>query len=158
SEWLLIMGRHEEAITEAQLGMELDPLSASLIFNLGQRLCCIRAYDRALQQLQKALELDPNFIWAHVYLAQVFAWKGRYEDSLAACEKVVSLLAGNTYSRALGGLILATVGRTDEAKTILNDLKNQPKLDSMTLISLADTYSVLGEKDEAFEFLERARQ
>jgi eukaryotic-like serine/threonine-protein kinase len=158
SEWLLMMGRHEEAITEAQLGMELDPLSASLIFNLGQRLCYIRAYDRALEQLQEALELDPNFVWAYVHLAQVCAWKGRYEESLAACEKVASLLGGNAYSRALRGLILAMAGRTDEAKTILNDLKKQPKLDSSALISLADTYSVLGEKDEAFEFLERAYQ
>ena len=47
-------------------------------------------------------------------------------------------------------------GRTDEAKTILNELKKRLKLDSMALISLADTYSVLGEKDEAFVFLEAA--
>jgi len=156
SQWLLIMGRNEEAITEAQLGMELDPLSASLIFNLGQRLWYIRAYDRALEQLQKALELDPNFVWAHIVLAQVCAWKGRYEESLAACDKVTSLFGGNAHSRALRGLILAIAGRTDEARTILNDLKRQPKLDSMTVISLADTYSVLGEKDRAFDFLERA--
>jgi hypothetical protein len=49
-------------------------------------------------------------------------------------------------------------GGTDEAKTILNDLKKQPKLDSMALISLVDAYSVLGEKDEAFMLLERAYQ
>jgi tetratricopeptide (TPR) repeat protein len=158
SEWLLMMGRHEDAIAEAQLGMELDPLSASLISNLGQRLCSIRAYDRALEQLQKALELDPNFVWAYVHLAQVCAWKGRYEESLEACEKVASLFGGNAYSRALRGLILAMAGRTDEAKTILNDLKKQPKLDSMALISLADAYSFLGEKNEAIEFLERAYQ
>src|SRR5262249_42740536 len=156
SQWLLIKGRNEEAITEAQLGMELDPLSASLIFNLGQRLWYIRAYDRALEQLQKALELDPNFVWAHIVLAQVCAWKGRHEESLATCDKVASLFGDNAHSRALRGLILAMAGRTDEAKTILNDLKRQPKLDSMTVISLAETYGVLGEKDRAFDFLERA--
>jgi len=158
SEWLLIMGRPEDAINEAQLGMELDPLSASLTFNLGLRLYYVRAYDRALEQLQKALELDPNFVWAHVYLAQVYAWKERYDESLAACEKAASLFGGNAYSRALRGLILAMAGRIDEAKTILNDVKKQPELDSMALISLADIYSVLGEKDEAFELLERAYQ
>ena len=152
------MGRHEEAIIEAQLATELDPLSASLIFNFGLRLWYIRAYNHASEQLQKALELDPNFVWAHVYLAQVYAWKGRYEESLAECEKVLHLFAGNTYSRALRGLILATAGRKDEVKAILNDLKKQPKLDSSALISLADTYTVLGEKDEAFDFLERAYQ
>ena len=97
-------------------------------------------------------------MWAHVYLAQICAWKGKYEESLAACEKVASLFGGNAYSKALRGLILAMAGRTDESKTILNDLKKEPKLDSRALVSLADTCSVLGEKDEAFEFLERAYQ
>ena len=155
SEWLLMMGRHEEAITEAQRGIELDPLSATLVFKLGQEFCYRRDYDRAMEQLQKALELEPNFVWAHVYLARVYASKGRYEESLAACEKAASLFGGNPQSRGLRGLILAMAGRRDEAKTILNDLKKQPKVDSM---SLAETYSVLGEKDEAFEFLEVAYQ
>jgi hypothetical protein len=48
--------------------------------------------------------------------------------------------------------------KTDEAKTILNDLKKQPKLDSMALVSTAETHSVLGEKNEAFGFLEAAYQ
>jgi TolB-like protein/cytochrome c-type biogenesis protein CcmH/NrfG len=158
SEWLLTVGRHEEAVAEARLALELDPLSASLSFHLGQSLYYIRAYDRALEQLQKALEVDPNFVWAHIFLAEVLAWKARYEESLAACEKVASLFGGNPYSRVLRGLILAIAGSTDKAKTILNEFKKRPKLDSMAIIPLADTYSVLGEKDEAFEFLEEAFQ
>src|SRR5262249_26691627 len=66
SEWLSIMGRSQEAIAEAQLGIELDPLSASLNFKLGQHLCDGRHYDRAIDQLHKTLELDPHFAWAHL--------------------------------------------------------------------------------------------
>ena len=47
-------------------------------------------------------------------------------------------------------------GKTDEAKEILSDLKKHPKLDPLSLIPLAETCSVLGEKTEAFEFLEAA--
>ncbi len=144
------------AILEAQLGVELDPLSAGLIFRLGQKLCYRRDYDRALEQLQKALEFDPNFVWTHGLLAQVYAWKGMYEESLAACEKVANLRGDSPYSRTLRSLILAIAGKTDEAKVILNKLKRHPKLDSIALVYLAETYSVLGEKDEAFEFLEAA--
>jgi TolB-like protein len=154
--WLLIMGRQEEAVAEARLAVELEPLSASLSFHLGWSLYYIRAYDRALEQLEKALEVDPDFVWAHIFLAEVFAWKARYEESLAACEKVESLFGGNPYSRVSHSLILAIAGRTDEAKTILNEFKKRLRLDSMPIMPLADTYSVLGEKDEAFEFLEEA--
>jgi eukaryotic-like serine/threonine-protein kinase len=158
SDLLLVMGRHEEAITETQIAIELDPLSAGLIFRLGQKLCYLRDYDRSLEPLQKTLELDPNFVWAHAFLAQVYAWKGAYEESLAVCEKVASLLGGNPYSRALRGLILAMSGQTDKARTILNELKARPKLDPVALVAIADDYSVLGEKDDAFEFLEAAYQ
>ena len=155
SDWLIAMGRYEEAILEAQLGVELDPLSAGLIFRLGQKLCYRRDYDRALEQLQRALEFDPNFVWTHGLLAQVYAWKGMYED-LAACEKAANLCGDSLYSRTLRSLILAIAGKTDEAKTILNELKRHPTLDSIAIIYLAETYSVLGQKDEAFEFLEAA--
>jgi TolB-like protein/Tfp pilus assembly protein PilF len=90
SHWLLARGRYEEAITETQIAIELDPLSAGLIFKLGQKLCYLRDYDRSLEPLQKTLELDSNFVWAHAFLAQVYAWKGAYEESLAVCEKIVA--------------------------------------------------------------------
>ncbi|HET7748447.1 MAG TPA: tetratricopeptide repeat protein, partial [Terriglobales bacterium] len=156
SDWLLARGRYEEAITETQIAIELDPLSAGFIFKLGQKLCYLRDYDRSLEALQKTLELDPNFVWAHAFLAQVYAWKGMYEESLVVCEKVARLFGGNPYSRALRGLILAMADRADEARTILSELRARPKLDTVALVAIADDYSVLGEKDDAFEFLEAA--
>jgi hypothetical protein len=46
--------------------------------------------------------------------------------------------------------------RADEARTILSELRARPKLDTVALVAIADDYSVLGEKDDAFEFLEAA--
>ena len=158
SDWLLIMGRHQEAMAEAHLAVELDPLSASLNFKLGQKLFWRGNYERALEQLLKALEFDPNFVFTHVILAHVYAWKGMFEESLATCEKVASLYGGSLYSRAMPGLILAIAGKTDEAKRIVDEVKGHPKLDPLSLISLAETHSVMGEKKEAFEILEAAYQ
>jgi TolB-like protein/Tfp pilus assembly protein PilF len=157
SDWLLIMGRHEEAMSEAHLAVELDPLSASLNAKLGQKLYFRRNYDRALEQLQKGLELDPNFVSTHMLIAHAHAWKGMYEESLAACEKVATLFGGSP-SRALSSLILAIAGKADEAKKILNELKKEPKLDPLSMIEVAQTHSVMGEKTEAFESLEAAYQ
>jgi TolB-like protein len=156
SDWLLIMGHHKEAMAEAQLALELDPLSAPLNFKLGQKLYFWRDYDRAIELLQKALELDPNFVSTHMMLAYVYAVKGMCEQSLTTCEKVSALYGDSPLSKALPSLILAIAGKTDEARKILNELKKQPRLDPLSLIVLPQTYSVMGEKTEAFEFLEAA--
>ena len=158
SDWLFIMGRREEAMAEGNLGVELDPLSASLNFNFGQKLWWSGDHERAIEQLQKALEFDADFAWTHVALSQIYACRGMYVESLAACEKVATLFRDNPHSRALRSLVLAMVGKTEEATAILNQLNDQPKLDPIALIRSAESWSVLGEKDKAFQFLEAAYQ
>jgi serine/threonine protein kinase/tetratricopeptide (TPR) repeat protein len=158
SEWLIVMGREEEAMAEAYLAVELDPLSAVLNTRLGHKLYIRGDYDRALGQLQKALEFGPNLLFTHMVLASTYARKGAYEESLAECEKVASLSGSSPLSRALSSLILAIAGKTDEAQKILSELKGYRKLDSASLLFLAQTCSVMGEKTEAFQFLEVAYQ
>jgi len=158
SDWLMAMGRIEEAITEDLLAVELDPLSAVLNARLGMKISLRGDYGRALEQLQKALELEPNLVYTNEMLARIYSRKGMYEEALATCQRVVSLCGGNPYSRALSCLILAMAGKMDEARKILSELKGYRNLDSEPLVFLAETCSLMGEKTEAFEFLEVAYQ
>ena len=156
SDWLLVMERKAQSMAEAQLAVELDPLSPSVIVKLGQKFYWSGEYGRALEQLQKALEIDPNSAFSYVYLAQTYACTGMYADSFAACERVSMLYAGRPYSRALLSLIHAILGQKDKAQTILSELKSHAKIDSLSLLFLAETCSVMGDRDETFEFLEAA--
>ena len=141
-----------------RLAVELDPLSAPLNAFLGMMIGFSGDYDRALEQLQKALELDPNLVFTNMLLALNYSSKGMYDEGLAICQKVVSLSGNSPQSRAFSSLILAMAGKTDEAQKILIELKGYRNLDSLSLIYLAETCSVMGEKTEAFEFLEVAYQ
>jgi len=49
-------------------------------------------------------------------------------------------------------------GKTDEAQKILSEMKGYRDLDSLSLILLAGTCSVMGLKQEPFELLEVAYQ
>ena len=158
SDWLVVMGRLDEAIAEERLAVELDPLSAGLNARLGAKLSLRGDYERALEQLQRASELDPNLVFTNMTLALTYSRKGMYEEGLATCQKVVSLCGSSSLGRALHGLILAMAGKTDEAQKILRELKGYQKLDSRSLILLAETCSVMGQKTESFEFLEVAYQ
>jgi hypothetical protein len=81
-----------------------------------------------------------------------------YEEGLATCRKVASLYGNSPLSRALSSLALAMAGKTDEAQKILSELKGYRNLDSMSLLHLAGTCSVMGKKTETFELLEVAYQ
>ena len=59
------MGRHEEAIHEAQRAQELDPLSLLMNQTAGNVLVCAREYDRAVEALQKTVDMDANFVAPH---------------------------------------------------------------------------------------------
>jgi tetratricopeptide (TPR) repeat protein len=152
------MGRLEEAIAAEHLAVELDPLSAGLNARLGWKMGMMGDYDHAVEQLQKALELDPNDRFTNMMLAINYSRKGMYEEGLAICQKVVSLCENTPLSRACPSLILAMAGKTDEAQKILSELKGYRNLDAGSLITLAQTCCVMGEKTEAFEFLEVAYQ
>ena len=158
SDWLLVMGRLEEAIAEERIAVELDPLSGGLNARLGAKLGLMGDYEGALEQLQKALEFDPNLVFTHTMLARTYSRKGMYEEGLATCQKVVSLSGSSPLSAALFCVTLAQAGKTDEAQKILSELKGHQKLDSRSLILLAETCSVMGQKTECFEFLEVAYQ
>jgi len=138
SDWLMVMGRLEEAIAEERLAVELDPLSAGLNGKLGMKIGWRGDYDRALEQLQKALELEPNNLFVNVVLALNYSRNAMYEEALATCRKVAGLYGNSAVSRALSSLILAMADKTDEAQKILSELKGYRNLDSWSLIMLAN--------------------
>jgi TolB-like protein/Tfp pilus assembly protein PilF len=158
SDWLCVMGRLEEAIAEERIAVELDPLSAGLNARLGAKLTVGGDYDRALEQLQKALEFDPNLVLTYYLIAVTYASKRMYEEGLATCQKVVTLCGSEPFGRASSCLILAIAGKTDEAQKILCELKGHRKLDSWSLILLAQACSIMDMKTETFELLEVAYQ
>ena len=67
--YLSVIGRHDDAIAEAELARKLDPLSLNANNDLGMAYCFARAYDRAIEQLRKTLELEPRFFRSYLFLA-----------------------------------------------------------------------------------------
>ena len=86
--WYLVpTGRMDEAVTEMERALELDPLSLLHSTVLGSFLYYRRQYDQAIEQLQETLTLAPNFSSAYLQLAPVYVKKGMYEEAIAAARK-----------------------------------------------------------------------
>ncbi|HVF46307.1 MAG TPA: tetratricopeptide repeat protein, partial [Pyrinomonadaceae bacterium] len=84
AELLAVQGRHGEAISEMQRALEINPLSHSLLADMGQKYFFAGDYARAEEYCQKALDLYPDFNFAYWYLKEIYWKQGEYEKALDA--------------------------------------------------------------------------
>jgi TolB-like protein/Tfp pilus assembly protein PilF len=155
AEALSHLGRHEEAIEQIHRARALDPLSLVINTVVGEIYYNKRQYADALEATRKALELDPNFPAAVGLTAKIHDMTGTHDEAVEYYKKYMTLagidsqiidMFGRTYEQ--GGM--------DEARRWYARNFRQAALGQLTLgYSLALVHAMLGEKEQAFEWLER---
>ena len=150
----VVMGQHAEALAEAKLAEELDPLRIGLRVHEGTILLRARRYDEAIAKLQEVIRLEPDNIDAHFYLGLSYAMKGRYAEAIAEYQKSMSLNKENSTGLCYLGYALAMSGKRGEALAVLNRLKTTKEYVSPA--ELAVLYIGLGDKEGALAELEKA--
>jgi tetratricopeptide (TPR) repeat protein len=156
---LMIMGRLDEAAVEIRRASELDPLSLFISADLSAPLFFARQYDRAIESLRETLEMDPNFALAHVRLGGAYEFKGMYEEAIAEYQRAMELSGSSADKPGMAATfagIYAKCGRGDQARDILNRLKEQSQREYVSPCHIAEVHAALGEEDQAFEWLEKA--
>jgi eukaryotic-like serine/threonine-protein kinase len=153
--YLGALGRSEEGLAEAKRALDLDPVSPAILNYVVVQLYMARRFDEAIDQCRKTLELDPSFTPAHGTLGHVYAAKGMYREALAEYEK--SALTGvSPASTAFVGYAHARLGQRNQAFRVLDQLRAASKQRYVPALSFAIVYVGLGEKEQAFLWLEKA--
>jgi adenylate cyclase len=118
------MGRPADAITRAQLAIDLDPNFAWAYGNLGFALTLSGRGDEAVAPFNEALRLSPRdpliFAW-HYLLAFALFVAGRYEEALHAAETSLRENANVPGAYRVLAASLSELGRIDEARSALAD-------------------------------------
>ncbi|MFN2502451.1 MAG: tetratricopeptide repeat protein [Pyrinomonadaceae bacterium] len=154
--YLAAVGRLDASVAEKKLALELDPLSPIAVFDLGQSLFWSRDYKGAIEQFQKAIELDPDLPPAYLYTLLALGQMGRYEDAIELFQKM-PLKQGNEWGSSVAAVahIYAITGRKQEARTLLAQIQDAEKSQYIPAPSIAYVYSGLGERDQAFAWMEK---
>ncbi|MCX5801253.1 MAG: protein kinase [Candidatus Eisenbacteria bacterium] len=152
---LVYLGHSEEAVMHMKQAVKLEPLSILMNACLGQILYLARRYDEAIEQLEKTIEMDPNFYSPYIWLAFTYALKGMYEQATETVRGLTTSRPGGKAARATLGYICSVSGRTGEAKDICDELKELSKKETVTPYYLARIYAGLGESEHSIECLNK---
>jgi TolB-like protein/DNA-binding winged helix-turn-helix (wHTH) protein/Flp pilus assembly protein TadD len=150
--YLVPLGRFDQAIAEMKKALELDPFSRIDNTILGCTFFYARRYDESLKQFEKAISLNPGFFVTYYHLAWLYSQLGRYPEAIAALTK----------GRSVAGDARAKVAASEEA-----DLKRAFAADGANgfwqeILKHQDigefgapqVHARLGDKDKALQGLE----
>jgi serine/threonine protein kinase/tetratricopeptide (TPR) repeat protein len=154
SEYLYVVGRHDEAIAEAKRAQELDPLSVAISGSVATAYYYAQRYDQAIEQNKQALKMDPNFISSHEELGDAYAAKKMYPEAVAAWQTAMRMF-GNPALAAAAGEAFKTSGLQGFLQTSLDSALKDPAANRRAY-AIARNYAFLGKRNEAVTWLEKA--
>ena len=153
---LLDKGQFDEALTEARRAQELDPLSLVIGQNVAQA-CLARAdVNSSIEQARKVIDLDPRYSRGHSQLGLAYLKQGNYSEAIVELQKAVDLPSErDRFSSASLGYAYGVTGRRAEALAILKELEAKYERHEVLGQDLAAVYAGLGDKDQAFAWIEK---
>jgi TolB-like protein/Tfp pilus assembly protein PilF len=151
---LMALGRFSDAIAQIAKARELDPLSSYVESTYGRILYRARKYEEAIPHLDRAAQLDPRDYSAYSRLVDVYVQLGRFKEAMEAEEKAQANQGGAVLHTLRLAQIHARMGQRREALRALEEAKKTRNWDR-NVFELALLYAALGDKDEAFVWLEK---
>jgi TolB-like protein/predicted Ser/Thr protein kinase len=155
--YLELMDRPEEAMAAIKRAQELDPLSPSIYLDVGIRHYMARQYGLAIEQFRRRLETDPSPELRYYVLWLAYERQGEYERALVEFQNLM-VASGDPENGAKLKEAFARSGYRAAMKEQLNTIKEWSTRRILAPWDVAAIYTFLGEKSQAFEWLEKAYQ
>jgi TolB-like protein/Tfp pilus assembly protein PilF len=152
--YLNTQGRFEEAQAAQKSARELDPFSLILNMNVADPLFFSRQYDRAVQQLVTLLEHEPRFFPALFQLGRVYVEMEMHAEAIDAFERALQFSRQQEALPALAHAY-ALAGRTQEARIILEEMKDNKTGRYVASPMIARIHLGLGEFETALDWLKK---
>ncbi|HTD51599.1 MAG TPA: hypothetical protein VK780_01120, partial [Thermoanaerobaculia bacterium] len=150
---LSCLGRAEWA-RESHLAQELNPLSAVVHLDAGWNAFVSRQPDEAIAAYRRSIEIEPALGIAHAWLAAAYVQKGRLPDALAEARKA-PVVDDSPLALASAGGAMAMAGDSAGARDVIKRLDEVLRTRYVCPYEVGVIHIWLGEKDEAFRWLEK---
>ena len=148
------IGRFKEATAEIAIAKELDPLSLPVATSEGEILRYARRYDEAIEELRRAIDLEPSFKFTHAELARIYELKGMFREAASEWSRV-GALSGSTEVGPYAA-VRDAAGYKHAMQLWLEHLQEESKREYVSPIDLVAAYARLGNAGQTLAWLEEA--
>jgi len=154
--YLVAMGRHEEAVAEAKKALALDPVSLTAQTNVAITYYRAGRYDQGVEEARRVLDIETTYAHAHYVLGRAYVQKGMYREAIRSARRAVALEGGNVRYVASLTHICGIAGKRSDASQLLGKIKRIMMQRYVPAYPVAICYVGLGKKGEALAWLTRA--
>jgi serine/threonine-protein kinase len=153
---LMPLGLLDEATSEVMRALEADPLSISLRWWLACVHWLARRPEQAVAVGRGMVELDSTSFFGHWALGLALTEAGALEEATDEMRQAHILSGGGLVPLGFLGYLHGCAGRVSEARKVLDHLGQAARAGYVPPTSFANVHVGLGQKDDAFEWLDRA--
>lgn len=157
AQMLTAAGRFDEALASARRALALDPFSMLVHHYIGRILIFARRPDEALAHLRETLEIEPNYGWGLLFSAVAHEQRREWAEAVRMRQRYWQVMGVESARVNRLGELFAASGYAAvqrEWAAWIEGFANARGF--VTSSELGMLYAGLGERDRAFEWLERA--
>ena len=155
-DYLALLGRLDEALSEVLVAHRLDPLSQILREGCGYIHMLRREFDSGLNVYRELADLDPTFYKAYSSQGRLLSLMERYDEAIVMFKRALSLGGPVPSILSALGQTLALAGRQAEARKYLEKLEAMQKTQWVPASCFAIVHLGLGDHHQSLGFLETA--
>ncbi len=152
----LIERQHAEALVELAEAERLDPLDLQVKTQIGYVHHFHHDIDRAIEQFEKVVNLEPSFAFAHYALGDAYTQKGEYDRAFAEFNRAVELGGRSVNHVAVLGYAYGRSGQIKRAKQHLDELTARAADGYVSSMWMALVHLGLSDLGRVFHWLDRA--
>ena len=157
SNYLAWSGQRAAALAQITTSREVDS-SGSYAATESDVYYQLREYEHLVESSRNGIASDPNEWLEHYSLGTGYEGLGKRAEAISEYQKAIEMSDGDQDPTAALAHVYAVTGRRAEAEKILRGLERKSKDAYVSPYTIATIYAGLGDKDKAFEFLEKAER
>jgi tetratricopeptide (TPR) repeat protein len=149
--YLQPLGRLQEAAAEMEREVEQDPLNVTWRAVLGSHLTHAGMFDRSIEEVRKALDIDKDSWVSYFTLTETYATVGRIDEAVAAAENAYRLAPWSSLPAGCLAGLLVRKGDRRRAAEIVQTMGDSP----MPIMGRVLYHLLCSEADEAADWYEK---